>query len=132
HRLFAEGRIEREYLALAHLPEALVGTCWQVEGRIQRGQPWYRQQMVSGAPNAATDIELLASEGGVGLFRIRPRTGKKHQIRIHMASIGCPIVGDRLYPQSRDMGEGEPSLQLLARRLSFIDPLTGDPRTFVS
>jgi tRNA pseudouridine32 synthase/23S rRNA pseudouridine746 synthase len=49
-----------------------------------------------------------------------------------MASIDCPIVGDLLYPDIRENTERDSPLQLLAHRLSFIDPLSGDPLSFVS
>jgi tRNA pseudouridine32 synthase/23S rRNA pseudouridine746 synthase len=49
-----------------------------------------------------------------------------------MASIGCPNVGDPFYPTVTGKSDGDPPLQLLARRLAFIDPLTGAARDFVS
>ena len=132
HRLFANGEIEREYLALAGLEVRPEVNRWQVSNRLEAGDPWYRQKIVEGAANAFTDIELIDDRKGIGLFRIRPGSGKKHQIRIHMASIGFPIMGERLYPEIRDAEDEEPPLQLLANRLEFVDPVNGEPRTFVS
>ena len=132
HHLFAEGTIEREYLAVAHLVDPPNRKQWLVENRIEEGDPWYRRQIVDGGPNALTEIELLDVREGAGLFRIRPKTGKKHQIRVHMASIGFPIVGDALYPRVTDKREGDPPLQLLAKRLAFIEPPSGKSRTFES
>jgi tRNA pseudouridine32 synthase / 23S rRNA pseudouridine746 synthase len=132
HQLFAERRIEREYLAVAHVAPGLHGTRWQVESRMESAEPWYRQHIVEGPVNAITEIELVDSRPGFGLFRLLPKTGRKHQLRVHMASIGCPIVGDPLYPTIRERREGDPTLQLLARRLAFIDPLSGASRTFTS
>ena len=132
HRLFAEGTLDREYLAVARLVDAPDQKKWIVENRIEEGDPWYRRQIVDGAANAITDIELLDVREDVGLFRIRPKTGRKHQIRVHMASIGFGIVGDALYPNATDKREGDPPLQLLAKRLSFVDPLSGKPRSFAS
>src|SRR5437870_520760 len=48
HRLFAEGRVEREYLAVAHVDTPLHGTHWRIENRIEPGEPWYRQRIVDG------------------------------------------------------------------------------------
>jgi len=87
---------------------------------------------VEGPANAFTQIELLDLREGVGLFRLVPESGKKHQLRVHMASIGFPIVGDPFYPEIREKQGGDPPLQLLANRLAFIDPLSGAPRSFSS
>jgi len=102
---------------------------------MEEGEPWYRRRIAEsdvGEPNAITRIQLLESQNGYGLFRLVPETGKKHQLRVHMVSIGCPIVGDLLYPHIRESNEHDPPLQLLAHRLSFIDPLSGRARSFVS
>ena len=92
HRLFSEGTIEREYVAKAYITDRLNIRHWRIENRIGPGEPWYRQQIVDGAINAITEIELIDVRDGAGRFRLFPKTGKKHQLRVHMASIGCPIV----------------------------------------
>ena len=132
HRLFSEGTIERGYLAVAHITDLLSGRHWRVENRIEPGEPWFRQRIEKGRINAITEIELIDVSPGIGRFRLFPKTGKKHQLRVHMASIGCPIVGDPFYPTIKRKQEGDPPLQLLANRLAFIDPLTGVSRTFTS
>ena len=132
HGLFAQGQVNREYLAVAHLVGPPEGNRWRVRNRLEAGEPWYRQKIVDGAANAVTGIELVETRKGLGFFRIRPESGKKHQIRVHMASIGCPIVGDRLYPDIKNVEDENPSLQLLAHRLELVDPVNGEPRTFVS
>ena len=134
HSLFAEGRVEREYFAIAHVGVSPPPTehHWLIENRLESGEPWYRQRIVDGRVNAITDVELLDSSAGIGQFRLLPKTGKKHQLRVHMTSIGCPIVGDPFYPTIRQKREGDPPLQLLARSLAFFDPLTHEHRRFVS
>jgi len=132
HQLFAEGKVEREYLAVAHTPASLEGKHWRIENRLASGEPWYRQRIVDGPINAITDIELLDSQSGLGNFRLFPKTGKKHQLRVHMTSIGCPIVGDPFYPEITEKQDGDPPMQLVAYRLAFTDPLTGTRRSFVS
>ncbi len=71
---------------------------------------------------------------GGGLYRLTPRTGRTHQLRVHMASLGLPIDGDPLYPNVIDIAADDFStpLQLLAHSLEFEDPLTGARRRFVS
>jgi tRNA pseudouridine32 synthase / 23S rRNA pseudouridine746 synthase len=132
HQLFAEGKVEREYLAVAHAPVPLERTHWHVENRLEPGEPWYRQRIVDGRVNAITDIQLVDSHAGFARFRLFPKTGRKHQLRVHMASIGCPILGDPFYPDVIEKKNGDPPLQLLAKHLAFIDPLNGEPRHFTS
>jgi tRNA pseudouridine32 synthase / 23S rRNA pseudouridine746 synthase len=84
----------------------------------------------AGAPegaNARTRVELLGWQGGRALFRLWPETGRKHQLRLHLAGLGFPIENDRLYPTLQAEGPDDFTrpLQLLARRLAFEDPLSG-------
>ena len=69
-----------------------------------------------------------------GLYRLTPRTGRTHQLRVHMTSLGLPIYGDPLYPNAIDVAADDFStpLQLLAQRIEFDDPLSGTRREFVS
>ena len=99
--LFAEARVEREYVAMARVDAGLKQTHWCIENRLGPGEPWYLQRIVEGQINAITEIELVDSRSGFGRFQLFPRTGKKHQLRIHMSSIGCPIAGDLFYPTIR-------------------------------
>ena len=132
HQLFSEGRIVKEYVAAAHVPDDLQGRRWRIENRLEAGEPWYRQRIVEGAVNAITEIELLDVRSGCGRFRLFPKTGKKHQLRVHMASIGCPVVGDPFYPTIKERHEGDLPFQLIARSLAFTDPITGIARSFTS
>jgi tRNA pseudouridine32 synthase / 23S rRNA pseudouridine746 synthase len=130
HELFAKNLVQREYLALARLEREPHQTQWRVENRIGSSMPWFRQGIVEGPVNAITNIELLEIRNGLGLFRLKPQTGKKHQLRVHMASIGFPILGDAFYPELNR--SSQVALQLLAKRLSFADPITGAGRDFES
>jgi tRNA pseudouridine32 synthase/23S rRNA pseudouridine746 synthase len=132
HRLFEAGTIKREYLAVAHLAATSPRKHWLIENRIASGTPWFVQHIVEGLPNAKTVIELLNTSANTGLFRLTPKTGKKHQLRVHMLSIGAPIIGDLFYPEVREKQEGAPPLQLLASRLAFINPVSGASLSFTS
>ena len=132
HALFAEARVEREYVAVARVDAPLNQIHWRIANRLEPGEPWYLQRIVEGQTNAITEIELVDLRAGFGRFQLFPRTGKKHQLRIHMSSIGCPIAGDVFYPTIRKQRVGDSPMQLIARRLAFIDPLNGTPRTFIS
>jgi tRNA pseudouridine32 synthase/23S rRNA pseudouridine746 synthase len=120
HGLFARNLVEREYLAIARIPPDGQKQ-WIVENRLAPGTPWFTQRIVEGPVNAVTKIELVESAGGYGLFLLKPQTGKQHQLRVHMASIGAAIVGDPYYPALREKQPGELPLQLLACRLAFED-----------
>jgi 23S rRNA pseudouridine1911/1915/1917 synthase len=76
---------------------------------------------------AVTRYEVLDSRGGTSLVRFTPETGRTHQIRVHAASIGHPILGDSLYSRKT---RGAATIALLARSLSFTHPLTGERMTF--
>ena len=104
----------------------------------EREHAFMQMHEVPGEPNAFTEVDLAEVRGGVGLYRLAPLTGRKHQLRLHMASLGLPIVGDRIYPvllppPARD---AEPSyaepLRLLARVLAFTCPVTGRELRFES
>ena len=89
--------------------------------------------------NAQTHIELLQHDplSGLARYGLRPITGKKHQLRVHMAALGIPILNDPLYPvamppaSTTECGYAEP-LQLLARTIAFTDPMNGAQRLFHS
>jgi tRNA pseudouridine32 synthase/23S rRNA pseudouridine746 synthase len=101
-----------------------------VHSRIikQRGQ--LQAAEVSGEPNAETVVEHV----GEGRYRLTPRTGRTHQLRVHMASLGLPIAGDPLYPNVIDVAPDDFSepLQLIAHSLEFDDPISGVRRSFIS
>ena len=132
HQIFPEGRIRKEYRAVAHVAQTPEQREWLIENRIVEGDPWYRRKIGTGPVNALTRAALIETRQRLGLFRIRPATGKQHQIRVHMASIGFPIVGDPLYPELRPRPVADGPLQLLAARLAFTDPVSGEPRDFAS
>lgn len=129
-RLFRERRIEKIYEALA---PALPGLQFPQQrlSRIVPAEPFFRMAEVAGEANARTQVEVIADDGAVWHYRLRPQTGRKHQLRVHMAALGAPILGDDLYPQLRPMDDAPP-LQLLARALAFQDPLSGEHRVFSS
>jgi len=100
--------------------------------RLVPGEPFFRMTEAPGEPNARTRIEVADSTGPVWRYRLHPVTGRKHQLRVHMAGLGAPILGDDLYPDLLTDGPADTPLQLLAKELTFDDPLSGQRRTFTS
>lgn len=131
--LFAQRAITKTYDAVARFDPHLVLPV-EVRSRIVKERGVLKAQEVSGVPNAETLVQLQDSNSRHGLYRLTPRTGKTHQLRLHMSSLGVPIVGDNFYPEFYDVGAEDYStpLQLLARSLEFTDPYTDQLRRFES
>ncbi len=128
--LFSAGAVRKTYLARAAVDPALVFPR-VVRSRIVKRRGVLQAFCEPGAANAETLVELVS---GDGLYRLTPRTGRTHQLRVHMASLGLPIEGDPLYPNVIDVPADDFSapLRLLAQSIEFDDPLTGVRREFVS
>ncbi len=133
-RLFDDRTVEKAYEALARVMDAPAQREWRVESRLEPGDPWFTMREAPGPPNARTRVSLEEVRDGIGLFRIHPETGRKHQIRVHMAGLGYPILHDPFYPVCHGAEEARlgPPLQLLARSLAFRHPLSGEVLTFRS
>lgn len=131
--LFRERRIDKEYEALA-APLPNVDFPLQRRSRIVPGEPFFRMCEVPGQSNSETRIDVLERGPQYWRYRLQPLGGRKHQLRVQMAGLGAPILGDPLYPQLCEPGIEDFSepLQLLARALAFVDPLSGQARRFVS
>jgi tRNA pseudouridine32 synthase/23S rRNA pseudouridine746 synthase len=128
--MFARGAVRKTYLARAAVRPGLA-LPREVRSRIIKRRSVFQAVEEAGEPNAETLVELLAPDG---LYRLTPRTGRTHQLRVHMASLGIPISGDPLYPKVIDIDDADfwTPLQLLAQRIEFDDPRSGVRREFVS
>jgi len=131
-RLFRERAIAKTYEALA---PPLPGVAFPLAhcSRIERGEPFFRMREVEGPANATTHVDVIERGEKAWRYRLEPVTGRKHQLRVHMAALGAPILGDPVYPALREEpADFSEPLQLLARELSFIDPFTDEERRFLS
>ncbi|WP_245156435.1 pseudouridine synthase [Agrilutibacter solisilvae] len=132
--MFRERSIRKGYEAIAPaLPDLVFPRVH--ESRLETGVPFFRMREVEGVANSATRMDVLERAGAWWRYALEPVTGRKHQLRVHMAALGAPIANDRLYPQLEDPSGADDAsrpLKLLARSLSFADPLTGQSRSFES
>jgi tRNA pseudouridine32 synthase/23S rRNA pseudouridine746 synthase len=134
--LFREQAVDKEYEAIAPLrPDLPLPDLHR--SRIVPDEQFFRQREVPGPPNSETHIELIEARGELARYRLRPLSGKTHQLRVHMHALGRPIVGDLFYPEVVHGPGTTPEdysipLQLLARRVTFLDPVTGTLRAFES
>ena len=118
--LFESRMMEKTYLAV------VVGEPkqneWTCELKLAPDKKRFRKMKVDGrfGKEAETHFEVLKTRGRFSLIEARPVTGRTHQIRIHLAESGLPVVGDELYGK----GRGDAPLGLRAVRLAYIDPFT--------
>lgn len=131
--LFPTRRIEKIYEAIAPaLPDLAFPRVH--ESRLVDGEPFFRMQEGPGAANTQTRIEVTERNGALWRYALYPVTGKKHQLRVHMAALGAAICNDPFYPDvvKDAIDDYDRPLKLLARELAFIDPVLGEPRRFAS
>ncbi|MFC7340246.1 pseudouridine synthase [Saccharopolyspora griseoalba] len=131
--LFHDRLVDKEYEAIApHRPDLRLPRT--VRSRIVKHRGVLAAREEPGEPNAETRVELLEHRAGLARYRLLPRTGRTHQLRVHLNSLEVPILGDDLYPRVRERAADDFSepLQLLARSLEFTDPISGRRRRFES
>lgn len=142
--LFERRQVEKVYEAVSAVPEG-----WDAASPALAGRPFpivYRNHIEklrahvcvrvdeAREPNSETLIELLGCDDRVVHTLLRPHSGRMHQLRVHLASLGAGILNDGFYPTLLPEAPDDFTrpLQLLARELRFVDPLTGAPREFVT
>lgn len=131
--LFASRSVLKEYEAVAAF-DASLDFPRVVRSRIVKEHGVMVAREEPGEPNSETRIELIDRTGKWARYRLFPHTGRTHQLRIHMSSLGIPIKGDPYYPTftRTPADDFDNPLQLLARAIEFDDPITGERRRFES
>ena len=131
--LFAQRQVTKHYEAIAPWrPELRFPLTHR--SRLVQDDHFLRMREVPGEPNAETLLDVLEVPGNFARYRLTPLTGRTHQLRVHCAALGMPIVGDRMYPTllPADTDDHAQPLRLLARSIGFVDPISGSPRWFDS
>ena len=134
--LFRARAVEKTYEAIAPFRPDLTLPLTRCSRLQERADAFMQMEEVAGgAPNAETQVTLLEQWGESGRYELRPRTGQKHQLRVHMSALGLAIHGDRIYPvlqPDEALPDFSHPLQLLAKEIAFVDPFSGERRRFVS
>lgn len=145
--LFEKRQVQKEYECVSAAEPApghpAVDFPVVVRNRMTKSRSYLLAEVIEGEPNAETRIERLETfDGGpaagapgttgggrLARYRLEPHTGKTHQLRVHMASLGLGIVNDAFYPDLLDKAPDDYArpLQLLARGIQFVDPVSGKP-----
>ncbi len=124
---FAGRHLRKEYLAVvAGVPRLRSGV---IERAISR-HPVHRERMTTGEGGrpARTDWEVVETFSSAALVRCRIHSGRTHQIRVHLKSIGHPLLGDRTYGWRPQAGmPAPPRVMLHAERIAFLHPVTAQP-----
>ena len=120
-RLFEQGRVEKVYWAVVEgTPDPLERRIeLPLEKRSTAARGWWMQVASEGGQASITDVRVLASAGGRSLVECRPRTGRTHQLRVHLAAIGHPILGDPVYGGPLQVGRPGDPLLLHARSIAL-------------
>ncbi|MDE6582689.1 MAG: RNA pseudouridine synthase [Duncaniella sp.] len=126
NEMFREGNVKKTYWAIPrnrppHDADRLIHYITSTERNNKSyASPTPRKD----AKEAALSYRLLASSDRYHLLEVNLETGRKHQIRVQLAAIGCPLRGDLKYGDRRSNPDG--SISLMARRITFIHPVSGE------
>lgn len=135
--LFRDRAVNKVYEAIAPYTKELEKNLpMTYQSRLEESEHFLQMREVEGEPNSDTLIEILEVKAPYARYRLTPGSGKKHQLRCHLNALNIPIKNDQIYPiltpyQEYDIDCSKP-LQLLAKAVSFKDPITHEPRAFSS
>ena len=137
-RLFRDHAIKKTYQAIAPFRAELVFPMLR-QSRIVDAVHFMQMQEVAGLANSETELDLLERSPNTNdswaRYQLKPRTGKRHQLRVQMSALGIPIQNDPIYPellaQAETLDFTRP-LKLLAKHLAFVDPISSEARQFES
>ncbi len=131
--MFQQRTIAKTYHALApHLPHLHFPHLHR--SHMVEADQFFVMEEIPGISNSETLIDVIERRDALSLYELKPTTGKKHQLRVHLASLGAPIMNDAFYPKALPCKGDDFStpLKLLAKSIAFDDPLSGKKRYFQS
>lgn len=131
--MFRQRTMSKQYQAIAPaLPHHTFPLLHR--SRLVKAEPFFLMREAAGEPNSETLIDVLARGERYWHYALTPVSGKQHQLRVHMASLGAGIVNDDFYPvlNKQAADDFDHPLQLLAHTLAFVDPVSGEQRQFES
>ena len=125
NEMFRDGKVDKTYWAITkECPQKEEDTLTHYISTVERNHKSYASLTEKkGALKSILKYKVLAKSDNYNLLEINLLTGRKHQIRVQLSSIGCPIKGDLKYGAKRSNPDG--SISLLARRIEFIHPVSG-------
>jgi tRNA pseudouridine32 synthase/23S rRNA pseudouridine746 synthase len=137
HNLFEAHKVSKTYQAVActNTNPPAINQQWEIKNRLEKTGTRFLMHIVEGLANSHSRIRCLQCSADKALFELNPITGKTHQLRLHMQSLGWPILHDTYYPQLLQPlkpDDFSKPLQLLAQKLEFTDPITQEKRSFFS
>lgn len=132
HQLFSQRKIKKTYHALTKISD--VSFPMVHRSYLTQAGNSMRMKEGNGKHNTETKIDLLERSANQFLLKLNPTSGKKHQLRVHLASLGMPIINDPLYPdrQTKLPNDFRHPLQLVAKAIEFVDPIDAKQYCFSS
>lgn len=137
NELFREREVQKTYFAITRQrPNPILGSLTHYVGKDRKRNVAKTFDRMSNqardlkAKESTLDYELIGEMDNRCLLRVTPHTGRPHQIRVQLAAIGCPIIGDVKYGYDKPNQDG--SIHLHCRSLSFIHPVKKQPVTIVA
>lgn len=134
HALFRQRQVRKIYQAIAPFDPHFLQPREHHSHLAEDPQQFFRMAEHPGPPNSHTRLHITETMDRWARYQLEPITGKRHQLRVHLAALGIPIHHDPYYPHLNEPAVGDYSrpMQLLAQELHFTDPLTGHSTRFVS
>jgi tRNA pseudouridine32 synthase/23S rRNA pseudouridine746 synthase len=146
-QLFRLQQVQKTYEAIAGIPESSpLNLVFPItyKSMMSSDEQFFKMRELTARECATTDqsnsetwidcVERISQ--ALARYILKPVTGQRHQLRVHMNALGLPILGDRFYPHVKYLASAkdplDQPLQLLAQTIAFLDPLTGTPRKFTS
>lgn len=125
NEMFRKGEVHKTYWAIVrNRPEKESDTLTHYITTVERNNKSYASSTPKdGAKESKLEYKLIASSERYNLLEVNLLTGRKHQIRVQLSAIGCPVKGDLKYGDKRSNPDG--SISLIARRVQFKHPVSG-------